>query len=92
MHGFVASNPRGKSFNFASKRVMIFGAIGPRSRCDRALIFVLVDCRLSSGRLEAIPPLKECNRRLIAMRSWCDHGSIAPQSRRSPRKLLYPPI
>ena len=66
MHGFVASNPRGKSFNFASKRGMIFGAIGPRSRRDRALIFVLIVCRLSSGRLEAIPPLKECNRRSIA--------------------------
>ena len=38
VHGFVASNPRGKSFNFASKRGMNFGAIGPRSGHDRAAI------------------------------------------------------
>ena len=67
MHGFVASNPRGKSFNFASTRGMIFGAI---------------------GHLEAIPPLKECNRNSIAMQSWCDRGSIAPRSRRSSRSIL----
>ena len=73
----------GKSFNFASKRGMIFGAIGPRSGHDRATIAPRSGPNLrrgrSSGHLDAIPPLKECNRRSIAMRSWCDRGSIAPR-------------
>ena len=38
VHGFVASNPREKGFNFASKRGMNFGVIGPRSGHDRAAI------------------------------------------------------
>ena len=77
LHGFVASNPRGRSLNFASKRPRISArsghdraAIGPRSRRDRATIVVLVARRSASDRLEAIPSLK-----------LPDRGSIAPQSR-----------
>ena len=103
MHGFVASNPREKGFNFASKRGMNFGVIGPRSRRDRALIFVVVDCRLSSDRLGAIPPLKEhdrgsiaprsrFDRAAIAVRSRCDRGSIGPRSNRSSTCIHYRPM
>ena len=52
--------------------------IGPRSRRDRALIFVVVDCRLSSGRLGAILPLKEHDRGSIAPRSRFDRPTIEP--------------
>ena len=79
--GVEAANSGIKSSNFASKRGMIFGAIGPRSRPNHRR-------GRSSGHLDAILPLKECNRRSIAMRSWCDRGSIAPRSRRSSRSLL----
>ena len=96
VHGFVASNPQGKGFNFCFEKRHELGrdraTIGPRSSHDRALIFVVVDRRLSSGRLGAIPPLKEHDRRSIAMRSWCDRGSIAPRSRRSSKTLLRRPM
>ena len=96
-------NSAENELQFCFEKGLIFGtigprsghdraAIGPRSRRDRAVILVLVDRQSLSGRLEAIPPLKECNRRSIAMRSWCDHGSIAPQSQRSSRKLLRRPM
>ena len=54
MHGFVASNPRGKSFNFALKRGMIFGAIGPRSGHDRATIAPRSGPNLRLGRLSVV--------------------------------------
>ena len=72
LHGFVASNPRGMSLNFASKRPQ-FSA---RSRRDRATIVVLVARQSASDRLEAIPPLKLPDRGSIATRSRFDRTAI----------------
>ena len=92
MHGFVASNPRGKSFNFASKRGMIFGAIGPRSGHDRATITPRSGPNLRRGRLSVVVrssggdsaaegARSRFDRAAIAVRSRRDRGSIAPRSR-----------
>ena len=82
VHGFVASNPQGKGFNFCFEKRHEFrrnrATIGPRSSHGRALIFVVVDRRMSSGRLGAIPPLKEHDRGSIAPRSRFDRAAIEP--------------
>ena len=72
LHGFEASNPRGMSLNFTSKRPR-FSA---RSDDDRATIVVLVARRSASDRLEVIPPLKLPDRGSIAPRSQFDRTAI----------------
>ena len=65
---------RGKELQFCFKKRHDFwrdrATIGPRSRRDRATIAPRSGPNLcrgrSSGHLDAIPPLKECNRRSIA--------------------------
>ena len=78
-------NSAGNELQFCFEKGMIFGMIGPRSGHDRATIFILVDRRSSSGRLEAIPQGKDCDRSSIAPRSWLDRGSIGPRSDRDRR-------
>ena len=79
-HGF---NSAGNELQFCFKKGMIFGTIGPRSRRDQAIIVILADRRLSSGHLEAIPPLKE-------QRSRLDRAAIAVRSGRD--RIVLPPV
>ena len=71
--GVEASNSEIKSSNFCFEKrpdrrgewATIAPRSGPNHRRGR-----------SSGHLDAIPPLKERNRRSIAMRSWCDRDVL----------------
>ena len=96
LHGFVASNPRGRSLNFASKRPRISArsgrdraTIAPRSGHNRFLGRSSVGVRSSGGDSAAEAPRSRRDRGSIEPRSWSSstsppHRPIAFQvSRRS---------
>ena len=88
-------NPQGKGFNFCFEKMHEFrrdrATIGPRSSHDRALIFVVVDRRLSSrssgGDSAAEGARSSLDRNAIVVRSRFDRTA---RSRRSSRTLLPP--
>ena len=67
----------GKELEFCFVKATNFGTIGPRSRRDRATIYVLVARLSASDRLEAIPLLKLPDRGSIAPRLRFDRTAIA---------------
>ena len=78
MHGFVASNPREKGFNFASKRGMNFGVIGPRSGHDWATIAPRSVPNLRRGRLSVVVRSSGGDSAAEGARSRFDRATIEP--------------
>ena len=88
LHGFLASNPRGRSLSFALKRPRISARLGhdraairPRSGHNHRLGRSSVGVRSSGGDSTAEAPRSRLDRGSIELRSWS--SSTSP-----PRRLI----